>query len=236
MIDIEKLENLPYRESNKHHKWKHNYKDDECHKVGDYYPYTIAQRIITKYLGRTFEEAFSHYCRLVPKYQQKYFLKEFAPEWGYANYYIDEFGKIQEYMITKPKKSICINKIPNLYLEKAYRYPWSWERTTWKIIQAYPNRYDNSYPAGEYWHKQYFILIKDNAEYFESKQDRRFKRYYSEKRRQKILNSRRSKKIPILTELEFRRILREKVLREKEETRIKLEAKGMRPDAFTNHI
>jgi hypothetical protein len=40
----------------------------------------------------------------------------------------------------------------------------------------------------------------------------------------------------ILSDVEYRAILKARVLKEKEETRLKLEAKGMRADAFTNHF
>lgn len=72
--------------------WR-NDRNSDYHKVNDYSPYVHVKRIIKLYLGKSFDEAFSRYCKLVPKYQQKVFLKEFDGK--YPDCYIDNDGNIQ---------------------------------------------------------------------------------------------------------------------------------------------
>jgi len=102
-IPIEKLEVVPIEHladrptqavKAKWYGWKHGHSDN--HKVGDYYPSTIASRIIEKNIGKSFDLAFAHFCKIVPKYQQKEFLEEFEARRGDgAIYLIDGKGNIQ---------------------------------------------------------------------------------------------------------------------------------------------
>lgn len=81
------------------------------------------------------------------------------------------------------------------------------------------------------------VVISGWIKYFESKNDPEYKRLMTEsiKKSKKLHKNRYSKNKSPLSEKEFRAILKARVLKEREETRLKLEAKGMRPDAFTNH-
>ena len=86
------------------------------HKVGDYYPYDIAKRVIKKYLGKSFDDAFSYYCTLVPKYMQHIFLEEFQPSrysWYRQSYYINSNKIICESKPNKRKKYSLIVKSPD---------------------------------------------------------------------------------------------------------------------------
>lgn len=70
------------------------------HKVGDYFPWKIVERVCKKFKGKNFNDAFAHFCTLVPKYQQCIFIEEFEfnsyyyrrTGWGW---YIDDNGNIQ---------------------------------------------------------------------------------------------------------------------------------------------
>lgn len=108
-IDIinQDFDKLPFRESilnrvkygTKIQRWRKNYSRGEYHKVEDYYPWDIVNRVIKYFIGKSFDEAFSYYCKKVPKYQQKYFLEEFEKArpkyYNYNKYYIDNVGNIQ---------------------------------------------------------------------------------------------------------------------------------------------
>ena len=74
--------------------WKR--RDGETHKIGHYSPYKIASRLLEKSIGKPFEDTFSYFCTIVPKYQQKIFLEEFEDNRGTgADYIIDNEGHIQ---------------------------------------------------------------------------------------------------------------------------------------------
>lgn len=60
-------------------------------------PSTIVSRIIEKYMGKSFNDAFSYYCKLVPRMYQKEFLEEFEPSRGTSSSYItDKNGNIKD--------------------------------------------------------------------------------------------------------------------------------------------
>lgn len=105
---IEDLDLLPSRESMRKDKflkaYRRNYRGGDYHKTGDYYPYTVLKRILSKFVGKSVNDAFSKYCEIVPKYQQKFFWKEFLPKrWmKVSRYYIDENNLIQSNI--KPKR------------------------------------------------------------------------------------------------------------------------------------
>lgn len=185
MVDIEKLEDLPYRENKKIHltnkygnMWEiFDYKE---HPHKEKNPYVIVQRVLKANIGKSFKMAFSYYCKKVSKQYQYLFLDEFEKKNRYYNlkwdyYYIDENENIQ---LKKP----------------SYK----------------------------------FFKHKDR---FENNSDRM--KAFAEKK--KADKKKKKSKITIL-EIDFRAILRAKQLKQKEETRIKLEAKGFRKNAFTNHV
>lgn len=81
------------------------------HRIGDYYPYTIIDRVCEKFLNQSFDDAFSYYCKFVPKYQQKWFLDRIKDRLNYNhNYYLNPYtvvdNKIQKTNSTykKPTK------------------------------------------------------------------------------------------------------------------------------------
>jgi len=39
--------------------------------------YKVKERILYHYIGKPFDEAFSHFCKIVPKHYQSLFLEEF---------------------------------------------------------------------------------------------------------------------------------------------------------------
>lgn len=97
MIDIEKLNELPKRIGM--HKeavvkdlcWKSRHSD--YHNVGDYSSWTICERVLTEFYGKHVNDAFTKYCTLVHKYQQKIFWETF--ERKRFSWYLDEYDNIQ---------------------------------------------------------------------------------------------------------------------------------------------
>ena len=239
MLDIEKLDNLPFRENRRqYHKYLDNPRKRRYYNCSDKHrhPYYIASRIIENNIGKSFDLAFSYFCTKVNKKFRYYFHNKFYAsimhkyEYGY---YIDSNGNIQEKRYYRKKRPISNNRKPNVYLKEWQEYFFS-KKLKKEIIYAYPSRFNNNYPVNYYGrnYKEKYTLIEDNAEYFESKKDPKYRRYFLEMKKA-AKKSKRNSKYNKLSEEEFRRILREKTLKEREETRLKLEAKGMRPDAFT---
>lgn len=103
-MNIDKLENLPKKESRKEyitrkygdmwnlrrfdHPWSRSDSND--------YPWVKANRVIKKYLGRSFDKAFSEYCRKVKLHEQDEFLRLFrGTRWHEPDYLIDSQKRIQ---------------------------------------------------------------------------------------------------------------------------------------------
>lgn len=88
--------------------WERYNARSENHKVDDVWPWRRVQRIAKSYIGKPFDDAFSKYCKQVPKYQQHIFLEEFTPKnyhyWRYKQYIIDDDGNIQLNEAKKAKK------------------------------------------------------------------------------------------------------------------------------------
>ena len=118
---LEKYENLPFREGRKDyltrkygnmwntrfdHPWEKSEKSD--------YDWFKAKNILRKYLGKSFDEAFSYYCTLVPFHEQETFLWYFGRgRYTYRSYYydyiVDDEGNIQRNpKSTKFKKSVYV--------------------------------------------------------------------------------------------------------------------------------
>ena len=114
MIDLEKLDKLPKRQGRKGYLTEkygdlYNLKRfDHCWDLSDnnYSPWVKAQRIINKYLGKSFDEAFSKYCKQVRIYEQKEFLDYFNIYKWQGRYFIDINGNIQKIVEEKRKRKI----------------------------------------------------------------------------------------------------------------------------------
>jgi len=232
---IEQYENMPYRSSiwdfiprqgkasaNKRYR-RRDYRD---YTLGDYNVYQITQRVIENNIGKSFSMAFSYFCTLVPKYLQYKFLEEFEYNSrymiSYAKYYIDTKGNIQKFLEEEPKKIYKIQIKPDVIEYKIKRYHWFGSEEKW--VNIIPTYFPSSWIIKT-------RVVEDGCIYFESKNDPRFKRIMGE--RTKAFKKKAKKIKPNIED--FRHILRAKQLKEKEETRLKLEAKGFRKNAFTNN-
>ena len=93
-FDLEKLEDLPSKELpfNKWKKSNRNYNGYDK-SFGKRNPYFTARKIAQKNIGKSFDNAFSYYCKNVRQEDQKEFIELFGGTWN--NYIIDELGLIQ---------------------------------------------------------------------------------------------------------------------------------------------
>lgn len=247
MIDIEKLDNLPFRENRAANLARRygdmwNVFDYKEYSHADKNPYKIVKRVLQSNIGKSFDMAFHYFCKKVAKHEQYIFLREFRDSRLYKSYgyYIDEQGNIQEIKYQKKKYPISIksndykigmfNKLTGFLIEKITVKQYTENGI---IYEAFGNKKKYKYSG------DWYLIHEDNIErkvisgwikYYDSKKDREYKRYMAEK-------AKSFKKSPkkVLSDVEYRAILRAKVLKDREETKIKLEAKGMRPNAFTNN-
>jgi hypothetical protein len=219
-----RVTNSLFEEFNKEHRYGLELRQRRrtWHKVGDYNPWTIAERVIENNIGKPFDEAFSYYCKLVPVYQQNVFLEEFnlgRQYYRHLDYRIDEEGLIQR------KRDRNKYKGPYTFYSRDYRVE---ERhiETGKLK-----------PEDRWWSKKYKVddsmyvkvVASGFSETFDSKKDRRYKRLTAEKYKEYLRNCKARKKRPDINEHDFRRILKEKELKEREENLIKILSHGFDP-------
>ena len=74
---------LPYRERMKYINDKYNNYYWSYIPTNDIYPWKRIQRILDHNIGKSFDKAYSYYCRRVPGYQQHLFLEEFTKKYLY---------------------------------------------------------------------------------------------------------------------------------------------------------
>lgn len=191
--DLTELQNLP-KHLSKLEREKRNWytaKGSSFHKVGDYSPWTIVNRIIKAYVDKPFNDAFSYYCTKVPKYQQYRFLERFENKFSrwYDDYEIDDDG-----IIRKVKKDTP--KLLHRFYSEDYESAWKNRITGHIISEDDYNRLRNGY----YWwmYRKHtpkvnlaeydLVTIKGWVKEFSNTGDPEFRRLHSErkKRRGKI--------------------------------------------------
>lgn len=176
MIDIEKLEQLPTRQSRKQfltekhgdmwdlkrfdHPWYRSDKNDLC--------WVKAERIIKKYMGKSFDKAFSEYCEKVELFEQKEFLDFFDENHWRNDYIIDAQKRIQLNLEKTPryKKPIYFRSFD--YQEGYYNI------VTKEIVQSprwWEYKNDNNIR----------VIIRGFEKTFESRKDPEYQRLQAEK-------------------------------------------------------
>ncbi len=123
MIDIKKLDELPFKEGRKAYLTR---KHGSLYNIFDYHensrqklnPWVLSERVISKFLGKSFDDAYSYYCKLIPNWDAIYFKKSFKEDFieyaqmrrysNFAKYYIDEQGNIQKLESEIKRKPIYI--------------------------------------------------------------------------------------------------------------------------------
>ncbi len=221
-----RVTNSLFQEFNKEHRYhlEWRYGRGTWHKVGDYGPWKIAERVIENNIGKPFDDAFSYYCKLVPIYQQDAFLEEFRPSrygFTYKDYIVDGEGLIQRNRdrnkykgpytfyssdFKSEKRHIITGKVKEEY------YPWFHKRKNKDEDHMYVD-----------------VVISGFSETFESRKDRRFRRLKAEKYKEFLRERKARKKLPDINEHDFRRILKQKELKEREENLTKILKHGFDP-------
>lgn len=211
MDKLEKLETLPIRESRKEFitreygdmwnlsRFDHSWDISEKGNL----PVNIAERIIKKYMGKSFDDAFSEYCKKVKIHQQKDFLDLFKDRiWNYADYMIDSEKRIQ------------LN--PNRYQRKkrpikfrSFDYKEGYYNIVTKEIISKDNVWNQRYYLSN---NNYIRVIVEGFERtFESKKDPEYQRLQAEKlkaekRNKKLLKGeQKNRQYCFLTEKELKR-------------------------------
>jgi hypothetical protein len=217
-----RVTNSLFQEFNKEHRYELEWRPRRrtWHKVGNYSPWTIAERVIENNIGKPFDNAFSYYCKLVPIYQQEVFLREFnlgRQHYSHLDYCIDEEGLIQR---NRDKTK--------------YKGPYTFYSSDYKVEEQHIGT-GHVRQKLLWWRKdkkQHLyvnVVVSGFSETFESKRDRRFIRLKAEKYREYLRERKAIKKRPDINEHDFRRILKEKELKEREENLIKILKHGFDP-------
>ena len=164
------LDNLPKREP-------HRNPDSWGYSQGTWRPtdgiaiWDRVDYILRKYEGKSFDKAFSHFCRQVPVYQQSHFLDKFEPKRRYSRkpqWFVDKQGNIQEH---KPKKQ------PKTVVFKSLDWKTEFLHKVTKV--AYKGWPDPNPEADYAWY-----VTKGWEQEFSSANDPKYKQLMAEKRQQ----------------------------------------------------
>jgi hypothetical protein len=115
-FDLDKLEDLPQKQPF-HPKWRHRTENT----FGKRNPDFTAEKIIKNNIGKSYDIAFSYFCKKVKQQDQKEFIDWF--NWRYSRYIIDELGLIQFHpsrlpVIKESKRTFTSNDIEYKIIHK----------------------------------------------------------------------------------------------------------------------
>lgn len=221
MIDIEKLEDLPKRMGSRRavkttESW---YRDglgkSDYHKVNNYFPWTNVTRVLTNYYKKHVNEAFAHYCTLVPFYQQKFFWERFdlSRRYRFITWYLDENGFIQNADFENPEKGPYTLKSPDFKSRLRHRETGHWVEDFYAIREkpygpilyyTYKGRFRQIAA-----HNVYVATLEDFVEVtiagwrksFSSKRDPGYQKAYQEQ--QRALRKERRSQAKAKAEIEY---------------------------------
>jgi len=218
----------------------------------DYNPWKTAKRIIKNNIGKSFSLAFSYFCS---KFEQRYyneFLELFKSTYRRFNnpdYYIDDNGLIQTNIKSKEKKEVIFtssdyktklaHKDTKHWFDNFYEV-WTKKEVTYTKKLTDGSIYERTYKEKDkfigfrykgngYWATNSNferIVVQGTKTTYSSKNDPKYIRYITEKIKKQNLEYKRNKKIPKLSDEDFRRLLKEKELKEKQLNLIKIESHG----------
>lgn len=205
--DIDKLDELPFRENRAAHLTK---KYGDMWEVFDYrnaadksvYPWVKARRIIKKYIGKNYGKAFSEYCKLVKPYEQTTFYDDFFKKDGTyePEYIIDKQNRIQ---INKKKVKQDAERRAKQkergvsYVSIDYRTGYM-NKHTGEIIdknEYYKKSHHWDAKIGRWVNNNYVeVVVSGFAKHFESEKDPEYIRLMAEYRKQVALRRKLIKK------------------------------------------
>jgi hypothetical protein len=228
---IEENEEEPILKQNKDERYilSHTKGKSDYHRVEGEFPWELRNRILKNHIGKPFDDAFSDYCKQVPKYQQHYFLDYFKPIENVCCvnlYQIDENGLIQKCIQTYKKPKLIVFESIDYKVE--YRHKISGEK---KLIHFWNYPFDNInyklkypkatnyYQAIDLYDKEFEpITISGWIREFESKKDPEYKRLFNEKKK----------------ELKKRKKLKEKEEKEKDNSLLSIQKQKQKEEVEKN--
>lgn len=255
-IDFEKLDKLPFR-SNKSSFYKHGlYRRHRHFYHPENNPYKLAERILANNIDKSFALAFSYYCKKVSKQHQAIFLEYFDKDRFYCystTYFIDDNGLIKRIIKNKFKKAIIfysddyltelVHRITGhkksdfgeIYVDKSLYSRYRKNFYNYRVFSHYEYGGHRYYmkPIWERYkaQKEDFIpkIVSGWSMEFTSNNDYKYKRLVAEKQKKLKLDRTIKYHRPIMSEVEFRRILNERRLKEKQENLTKIISHGFDP-------
>lgn len=222
MVNIEELQELPKFLGMKFSEKVSNNKSK--HYLSWFYRYNrkyyiIVNRILENNIGKSFDLAFSYYCKKVNKQYQYLFLEEFQERrWSY--YYVDEFGNIQY------NNSYIETKKPIIIPSKDYQY---------ELVHKITGKKHNEWSS---FHKNYNIgdwervTISGCLMIFESENDPRLKRIRSEKQQARRKTDRFLKKEKKERQYSFLTKLEKDLIAQRQQDLIKRDSHGFDENSF----
>ena len=181
MIQLEDYDNIPLKEPNKEYKsklkWRRKYSNG--HKVKYFSDssksaYRIVDFVIKKFLGKSYDKAFSYYCSKVMKSEQYLFEKKFKKDFHWSwepDYIVDKQGRIQ-----KNKNAYKKAKEPIIFYSHDYVSAYRDKKTGEIIKKAQFYWYNNE--SSEYEE----IVISGYSKEFKSAKDPEFIRLTNNKK------------------------------------------------------
>lgn len=195
-IGVDKLSELPINSLNLRmrgkdwrlfHKRRKHF--NEYHTISGVSPTKIADRIINKYMGKSFNDAFSDYCNKVKWYQQKIFLDNFNSGFTWKKRFTtDENGLIQPLKEIRPPRIFRKEGITFTSVDIEYKY-------VHKVTGIEKPKYWTVFNKGNYLYKLwgrkgvYYATNKDFMQvvtkgwerHFESANNPEYRRLHAEK-------------------------------------------------------
>lgn len=203
---------LKTEEKLKHCNRRRNGGKSYYHKVDELYPWTHAKHVLKKYLGKSYDEAFAHYCTLVPKYQQHEFdyILGLSNNWGSSSMYcLDENNIIienpkykrisqavtfysldykEEYRLKNSLSKKLRKELPKTISSNDYRNL-VWNETHSQTYNPYTSRFSNKVKS-EYYEK---YIVSGFSRTFSSKNDPTYQKLNQEKQQQLRLRAKKQK-------------------------------------------
>lgn len=237
---IEILETLPFKEGRKAYITR-KYGDmwdlprfDHPHYRSEKsdYPWVKAERVIKKFLGKSFDKAFSYYCNQVKVYEQYEFLDNFNQHqsWGYSShpseYIVDDKGNIQINPEYKKRYRKRKKDTSNGVTFESYDYAEGYRHNETGEIKNNLTWCDNP----RRWAR---IVVSGFWKHFDDVNDKEYHRLKREDRHRKELNDRRYKKWARY-EKQYSFLTDEEIKLKKEEITdlIKIESHGFDENSF----
>ena len=184
----------------------------DYHPIDKIWPHKRIRRICDAFIGKSFDDAFSKFCKEVPDYQQKFFLDEFDINY-FPDYVLDDNGNIQKTFRENPSKTVYFYS-DDFKTEKRHKKT-GVKESEWPWMDKRYNKEDYGY-----------VIISGYELKFSSKNDPEYKRLCADQ--QKRIKSLNRKKEKELTEKAYSFISKEdiEILKEKILDKDKIERKG----------